>query len=71
MTLELIIDSTDREEEAYDILGAIGVYVVKDDICCNVLKVEDEDQLLVEEVMAEHGIEFQWGDDPEEEYEEE
>lgn len=69
---ELIIDTIDREEEAFDLLKEAGV-VVEDAgaRCVNVATVPDSSITKVEEILAAYLIEFQWGgeEDDGEEYE--
>lgn len=58
--IELLIDSPDRLNEAYDLFNATGINVEKHKVDDNVLLVDDVDAVLIEEVLTEHGIEFQW-----------
>lgn len=58
--IDLIIDSEPQPYAAYELLDAIGVNVEKHNSDINVLRVDGLDATLVEEVLTEHGIEFQW-----------
>ena len=57
----LIVDTPDREQEAFDLLLARGVLVTDAGAeCLNVCSLPDDDMEKVKEILDAAGIEWQW-----------
>lgn len=57
--LELIIDTNDREDEAFAVLLAEGVLAESGD-CINTFLIPESSRSIAEQIMNQNGIEWQW-----------
>lgn len=57
--LELIIDSPDREADAFDALLSAGISA-EVGCCVNTIRVPERDRIVAERCMDANGIEWQW-----------